>query len=300
MLAKSIPRVVFDSKCELAESPCWDTDNGRLLWVDILKGLVYSGNPSDGSYEVLHHSKGSVGAVRPSQSNIGKGFVLVEQNYVSLTNTKLSAYNSMPLTAIRSGFRTNDAEPDPSGRLLVGVMNFDANYGEGFLLCIEPDGRIRLLLDGLTVPNGIAWSANAKIMYFIDSESRSVVAYPYDATSGKLGSKKTHCDLSQYDGVPDGMAIDTEGRLYVAMFGGSQIIVIDSQGRVVSDIQLPCSQVTSCTFGGENLKTLFISTAAYQLPETSRDSEANPGAIYAIDTEATGTLRHHYQVNWDT
>jgi sugar lactone lactonase YvrE len=292
-------QLAFDAQCELAESPCWDVENQRLLWVDILKGLVYSGNPTEGSYEIIHRSKGSIGAVRPAKSQLKSGYVLIEQNFLSLASAEIKVIDTKLLDAITSGFRTNDAEPDPSGRLLVGVMNFDAQYGKGFLLSVESDGQIRLLLDALTIPNGIAWSADGKVMYFIDSEFRAVVSYLYDTNSGTLDSKNIHCDLSKFDGVPDGLTIDTEGRLYVAMFGGSQVLVIDSSGRVVSDIQLPCSQVTSCTFGGENLSKLFISTAAYKLSETAGKSEINPGAIYAVDIKATGSPRNHYVAKWD-
>lgn len=290
--------LLFAARCEVGESPCWDARKNRLLWVDILRGSVFAGNPGTGAFELFHQSDRPVGAVRPANLRTGPGFVLAEQGRLTLLSSEGTVVARIPAGPADPHTRANDAEPDPKGRLLVGTMAMDGAPGAGVLHSVQPDGGATAVLDGLAVPNGMAWSPDGSRLYFIDSHRRAIDMYEYDQHSGRVGAVRRHCDLSSIAGVPDGMAMDDRGFLYVAIFDAGLVLVVDRKGGVVSSITVPARQVTSCAFGDPDRRALYITTASYQLTPEQAESEPASGGVFRVRLDARGAHRYAYNEVW--
>jgi sugar lactone lactonase YvrE len=183
--------------------------------------------------------------------------------------------------------RANDGKCDPTGRFLVGRMSMDAVPGTGSLVMLDEDLTLHQLLDNLTIPNGLAWRPDGRELYRIDSPRREVTAYAYDLATGALGSSRS---VVRFAGaaVPDGMTIDAAGCLWVAMWGGSRVVRVSPDGDILATVHVPASQVSSCTFGGEHLDEIFITTG--REGEGMDDSVRDPfgGCLFHVRTGIRG------------
>lgn len=167
----------------------------------------------------------------------------------------------------------------------------------GSLYVLDPSGTVRKVLSGVTISNGIVWSLDNKFMYYIDSPTRKIMVFRFDLDKGELMNKAMDIDLSRHEGIPDGMTIDSEGYLWVAMYGGGRVLRIDPGKRVVIDeVDVPVSYTTSCTFGGgDGLMSLYITTARNYPREVER--EGDDGKVFIANTEIRGYTANKYLVN---
>lgn len=276
--------IAIDAQPEHGEGPCWDDQTGTLWWVDIVGGAVHRSDPATGADEVIEIGQ-PVGALA---CRTGGGLVLaVEHGFATL-----DAGTARPLVTVVDdpNVRFNDGKADPAGRFLAGTMAYDAIPGAGALFRFEPDGSVALVLDGLTISNGLAWTPDAGTMYFIDSPTQQVRAYDYDPDSGTAANPRTVVDIPASDGLPDGMTIDADGCLWVALFGGGTVRRYRPDGRCDKVVNLPVSQVTSCAFGGPDLRQLFITTSPYKLD----DVQPHAGAVFCYDASVGGLPTDRY------
>ncbi len=179
--------------------------------------------------------------------------------------------------------RFNDGKVDPAGRFWAGTMSISGTPGAGSLYTLEKDHTVSQKITGVSCSNGLAWSFDNKTLYYIDTPTRSVVSYRYDSQTGAISDKKVVNNGPKSDGYPDGMTIDTEGFLWIALWGGWKVARYDpATGKQYCQIQLPVSRVTSCTFGGDNLEDLYITTAQAGHLEANTHNEPLAGALFMI------------------
>jgi sugar lactone lactonase YvrE len=239
--------------------------------VDILAGAVHAYRPSVGGRRTLEIG-GLVGAVALRASG---GLVAALADRVVSLDPGTGAIDELVAFAPDPAIRSNDAACDPAGRLWVDRTAIDETPGAASLIRIDVDRRREVMLDGLTMANGMDWSPDGQTMYFTDSTWGEVRAYPFDATSGRMGEASIRMRLPD-DGLPDGLTVDTDGCLWVAQWGAGRVVRLAPDGEVLGQVRLPVANVSSCTFGGADLGDLYITTAREGLapPELERQPEA--------------------------
>jgi sugar lactone lactonase YvrE len=273
------PLVPF--RAELGEGPIWDYRTGRLVWVDILAGLVHATVPTSGTTTSIPIGK-QVGAVALCGSSsyllaVRDGFALLEGEGLGPTE---AAFHDPVL-------RMNDGAVDPAGRFLAGSMAYDRTKGAAALHARDVDGSIRTVLSNVTLSNGLAWSASGDTMYYIDSGTRRVDAFDYDVERGEPSNRRPLVTFEPADGTPDGMTIDAEGCLWVALYRGGEVRRYSPEGVLLARVEVAAAQVTSCAFGGEDLGTLFVTTACQEL-DLSDPANRLAGHLFAVDPSCRG------------
>jgi sugar lactone lactonase YvrE len=184
--------------------------------------------------------------------------------------------------------RSNDAKADPSGRLWLGTMAYDQTPGAGALYRLDANGSLARKVPDVTVSNGLGWSPDASTMYYIDTPTRRIDSFPYDIETGELGERRVFAEVNA--GFPDGLCVDAEGGVWVALWEGSGIQRYAPDGRLDRMIKLPTPRVTSCAFAGDRFQTLIITTAAHGRPD-----DPAAGLTYAYEPgDVVGTPVDRY------
>jgi sugar lactone lactonase YvrE len=282
------PEILTDLKFEHPEGLVWNQRTGQLAWVDIFKGEVLSYHLETASLNSQIVGQ-VVGSVAPRQCGgyvcaIREGFGLLSSDgeFSSLTRQLRDApYLQM-----------NDGGVDARGRFWAGSMTFEflTRPGAGALYRLDPDGTASVQLEEISVSNGIGWSPDWKNCYYVDSATRRIDRFEFDLESGTLGRRTT---LAGVEAFPDGIAIDVDGCIWVAIFGAWEVRRFTPAGRVDRVIRLPGSQVTTCAFGGNDLRTLFIAVSPYGLSEEKLRQE-KAGYIYTVNAGVQGLQTQEY------
>jgi sugar lactone lactonase YvrE len=278
--------LVLDAKAMLAEGPCWDAETQKLYWVDIMTGVVHTFDPVSGC-NVGIEVKQYVGAVVLRQSG---GLMLALKNGFHALDPVTGKLT--PLTDPEShlpGNRFNDGKVDPAGRFWAGTMALSGDGSTGSLYRLDTDLSVHCLLRDIGCSNGLAWSVDGKTMYYIDTSTKKVAAFDYDLTTGAIDRYRVAVVIPEDGGVPDGMTIDAEGMLWVAQWGGSRVSRWNPQtGEELDSVSVPASQVTSCTFGGKEFDTLYITTAREGLDDEALLLQPLAGGLFAVRTSVKG------------
>jgi sugar lactone lactonase YvrE len=273
MVAEQRVEVWDERVCHLGEAPHYDDRSGTVSWVDILGSRILWRDPGGGIGEV--GTGAHVGAAVPREAGgfglcLPDGVHLWGEDFSEETVFRFADAVGPPETA--TPMRANDAKADPAGRLWVGTIAYDGTPGVAGLYRLDPGAdRLVRVLDGLTISNGLGWSPGGEAMYFIDSASHQVSAFPYDLATGELGPRRTFAEIPRTDGVPDGLCVDADGGLWVALWSGGRVRRFWPDGSVDRDVVLG-PLVTSCAFAGPALDELLITTA------TMGDPASAPGA----------------------
>ena len=185
--------------------------------------------------------------------------------------------------------RFNDGKCDSAGRLWVGSMAQIPQPGVGALWCLRPELRTERRRSQLTIPNGIAWSRDGLTLYHIDSPTRRVEAFAFDPVDGALSKQRTLREFTPADGDPDGMTLDAEGHLWIALWDGWRVVRLDAAtGATLAEIALPVQRPTSCAFGGIGLDTLYITSATIDLTEAELARQPLAGRVFTTRPGMTG------------
>jgi sugar lactone lactonase YvrE len=284
----SVPEILLDQRFEHPEGLVWDARNRRLLWVDIFKGHVLSYDLRSGSFETLELHR-RVGCVAPRAS--GGLLCAVRDSFVQVSDHGQLCPLGQPLFDVPY-LQMNDGGVDARGRFWAGSLTLEhtSRPWAGALYRVDPDGTVSTQREGIGISNGIGWSDDSKWCYYIDSATRRIDKYRYDLDAGSLGERTTIAEVAAY---PDGLAVDVDGCIWVAMFEGWEVQRFTPSGKLDRVIRLPGSQVTTCTFGGDDLRTLFISVSPYGLPEERLQSE-KAGYIFAVDSGVQGLPTYEF------
>jgi sugar lactone lactonase YvrE len=184
--------------------------------------------------------------------------------------------------------RFNDGKCDPTGRFLAGTMDMDGEVPSGALYSFD-SRQVTRLLDGICISNGLAWSPDHKTFYYIDTPTREVKAFDYDLSTGQIANPRVVITVPESLGWPDGMTSDTEGNLWIAMWGGAKITRWNPQtGKLLEQIPLPAKNVTSCAFGGTNLNELYITSARVGLDDADLTAYRHSGSLMRLTTKVQG------------
>ena len=260
VLATAVP--VTNPGAETGEGPRWDPVAGILWWVDVDGGRVHRYDPASRTNASLDLGT-SVGAVNP---RIGGGLVAVVDMRVAMLDPETGALETLvTLDPGPAPSRTNDAACDPAGRLWVGTCAADwqPNPGSGSLYRVDADGTVTRAVPAVTLSNGIAWRPDGSELFFVDTPTQRIDAYPADPATGELGERRTVAVIPAEAGMPDGLVLDAEGLLWVGLWGGGAAWRIDpADGRCVGVVEVPTVNVTACAFGGPALDDLYLTTAA--------------------------------------
>ncbi|MBM3691189.1 MAG: SMP-30/gluconolactonase/LRE family protein [Actinobacteria bacterium] len=267
----------------IGEGAYWDWRTKELLMVDILSGRVIKFSPQGDlikEYQLGNH----VGAVIGIEDS--DDYLLVEQRGLSVM--KPTGDREQLLTLITDDVRRfNDAKADPTGRLWAGVMGYHENSGDGALYSYQYGGLMHQMIDALSVANGLDWTSDGKTMYFIDSPTRKIGVYDINLATSEI-KLRSYIDIP-IPGNPDGMTLDADDNLWVALWGGSCVIQLSPEGKLLRKINLPVTKVASCTFGGQDLTTLFITTASWNIDEELA------GSVFSIETDTQGKMANLFK-----
>ena len=266
---------VTEIRADLGEGPCWDNRSGVLLFVDITRGELHRYDPARGATQSIALGQ-EIGAAVPRTS--GGLVVALRDGVATLENGELRWI--APIESQNHSNRANDAKCDSKGRLWVGTMAFDMAPAAGSLYRVDVDHSWHRAVAETTISNGIAWSPDDSRMYYIDSGTRRVDVFDFDPESGELTSRRPFIQFVESDGVPDGMTVDADGAVWVAMWGGACLRRIAPSGREIDRIELPVTQVTSCAFGGPDLTDLYVTTARIGLSSSEVAAQPLAGALF--------------------
>jgi sugar lactone lactonase YvrE len=274
--------VVIAAGARLGEGPVWDARIGRLVWVDILASRVHLTDVRTGADEVIDVPL-HVGAVAP---RVAGGYVAALEDGFWVVGVG-EPFPLAPLPTARPDLRFNDGKCDPAGRFWAGTMAYDESPGAGALYRLDDDGQAVMILDGLTISNGLAWSADGRTMYLIDSATHRIDALAFDPSTGDIRDRRPVVEIPPELGWPDGMTIDAEGGLWVALWRGSAVHrYVD--GHLDRVIQLPVSLTTSCAFGGDDLDELYVTSASDALTSEEHVAEPLAGAVFRVRAGVRG------------
>ena len=267
---------VTDTVAHHAEGPVWSQRWGGLRWVDMLAGDVLSLG-ADGTVG-RRHVGDVVAALRPRR---GGGAVLAVERGFALEDPDGSVRNLGEVWSDDS-VRMNEGGCDPDGRFYCGSMAYDQRPGAAALYRLDPDGAVHTVLDGVTVSNGLDWSPDGSRAYYNDTATGQVAVFDYDRDAGLTG-RRVLAEVPE--GRPDGLTVDAQGGVWVALAGGGAVRRYTPDGRLDEVVEVPARKVTACTFGGPDLATLFITTSQEHI-EPGSDPLA--GALFRADVGVTG------------
>jgi len=284
--AKDTPRVVLNARARLGEGPCWDAQTQRLFWVDIYNHRVHEFDPATGLDRFF-----DVGEVVACLAPAGVGrLILGLRHRLAYLDTRTGSVTPLLEFETRSQVRCNDGKCDTRGRFWFGTMSKAGP--EASLYRYDPDGSLHVMETGLTVSNGLGWSPDGGTFYLTDSPAQIVYAYDVEPASGQIRNRRILVDLRGQTFFPDGLAVDREGSLWSAMWDGWCVIRFDADGRETLRVPMPVQRPTCCAFGGPDLGTLFITTAAVGLTEEEIEHSFHAGDLLALAAGVTG-----YQAN---
>jgi sugar lactone lactonase YvrE len=271
----SCVEVVVDGRALVGESPVWDATTGTLLWVDILRREIHRYSPARGS-DTATRFDATIGAVVPRRDG---GLVVAAGLGIALADEVTSTLHWLADGA--RGDRMNDAACDPAGRLWAGTLTIEQRPGAAALYRLD-GAALTTVIGDVTLSNGLAWSLDGTTMYYADTPTERVDAFDYDVERGEIAGRRTFVDLHDVPGRPDGLTVDSQGGVWVAMARGGAVRHFDADGTSAGVVEIGTPAVTSCAFGGDALRDLYITTACVGLGEADLVRYPRAGALLCV------------------
>jgi sugar lactone lactonase YvrE len=277
------PRVATADAYFLAEGPLWDAARERLLWVDIMAGCVYAGTlEEDGTIDVVERIEFPDTAGTVAVDATGELVVAGTQGLFYRSTDGVITRAPEVIGGDRRRF--NDGKPDPAGRLVVGTKGPAGSQIETFIR-FDSDGSVTVLDDDLLLANGLGWTADGRRMYSVDTGRRAIHVRDYDPDTGEVGERRIFATV---DGYPDGMTLDADDHVWVALWGGGRVLRLSPEGEVVGRVDVPAPHTSSVTFAGPDLDTLVITTARENLSDEDLAAHPLSGRLFTVKTGFTG------------
>ena len=275
--------LLLDAQAATGEGPAWDEKTQTLYWVDIRGKRVHAWK--DGRDDILQLDE-YVGCVAPRRDG-----GLVAALHASFWTLERAAGKQTLIARVDEPAtnRFNDGKCDPVGRLLAGTMDDAEKVASGNLYSLEAGKPPRKLLDGIRISNGLAWSPDHKIFYYIDTPTRQVRAYDYDLDTGGISHPRVAVEVPASMGWPDGMTSDMEGKLWIALWGGARVARWNPlDGRLEAEVAVPALQTSSCVFGGPRRDVLYVTSARVGMDESALAKYPLSGGLFQIQTQTEG------------
>jgi sugar lactone lactonase YvrE len=270
---------------ELGEGPVWDAARERVLWTDINAGMVFGGHLEGGF--VTPDTEMRFDETLATVVCDAQGALLVAgaRRLYRVVGASRAVVHAALIPESKPS-RLNDGACDPAGRFLVGSMALDGRQGQECLYRLEEDGAATVIDDDLTLSNGLAWSPAGDVMYSVDTIPGIVHARPYDPDTGEWG-ERTQVLRFDHGGSPDGLCVDTDGNLWVAIWGGGEVRCYTPEGERLATVSVPAPHTTSVAFVGPERDTLLITTATDQLSAAQLEQHPLSGRLF---TARVGTV----------
>jgi sugar lactone lactonase YvrE len=283
--------LVLDAGAELAEGPSWLAGRDELLWVDILAGRVHLFDPASGGDRSFEAGQ-PVGAAVPADD--GRLALAARDGFVMLDLRRGLIEPVADVELELSGNRMNDGKCDSAGRFWAGTMATDMRPAAGALYRLDANRRVDRMVDGVGISNGLGWSPDDRLMYYVDSMERRIDVFDFDARSGAIAGRRPLVSVDG-PGVPDGMAVDAEGGLWVAVWGAGRVLHLLPDGTAAGAVEVPASRPSSVCFGGPELRDLYITTARQGLRPERRTAEPHAGGIFRCRPGVAGQPTRAYR-----
>jgi sugar lactone lactonase YvrE len=294
--------LAVEARDKLGEGPVWDDSQQRLLWQDHGSGIIREAK-ADGFGGWRETRRWTLNrAIAASIPRRQGGLVVPGGMEIFLMDDAGDLRSFARLHSDSDLARINDAKCDSRGRLWAGTLTSNFLSGGGALYRIDPDGAVKTMLRGVTLANGLDWSPDGATFYFVDSFTRSVEAFDFDADRGEISNRRTLVTLRA--GVPNGMTVDSEGHVWVAATGGGNVQAYAPNGELLGYIEIGTPGATSCAFGGPDLGHLFITSRAGRMPEAAKDLGVDPkmmdnsgpeaGGLFVCQPDARGVPAHAF------
>jgi len=285
--------LVLDAKTILGEGSIWHPKENKLYWIDIEGKSLHIYDPVT-KEDKLFPLGSRVGTVVPVQNG---GALVALQSGIQEIDTKTGKLHFIinPLTD-SINVRFNDGKCDPSGRFWVGTMALDARKKGAVLYRMDKDKSIHQMLDSVTISNGIVWTADKKTMYYNDTPTGTVEGFDYDDKTGAISNRRVVVRIPGGGGGPDGMTIDADGNLWVALWGSGTVGKFNPQtGELLQKVIVPAPNVSSCAFGGKNLETLYITTAREGMNADKLKQYPLSGGLFSVKPGVKGVPAEFYK-----
>jgi sugar lactone lactonase YvrE len=270
--------LVLDAHARIGEGPVWDDVSATLVWVDIMGNAVHRFDPTTRRDQALDVRQ-PVGAVALRRASSGlvlalrDGFGLLDE---SSGRVELVA----PIEGDVPTNRMNDGKCDPLGRFWAGTMALDERSAVGALYRLDADFQAQRMLTGVSVSNGLDWTSDGRQMYYIDSPTLGVDVFEFDVAGGSLGERRRLITISPGEGAPDGLTLDAEGGLWVAVHGSGTVRRYSPDGHLDRVVRVPAAMVTSCAFGGADLGDLYITSMSLGMSEQASRAQPFAGGLF--------------------
>ena len=278
-------RCIWNERALLGEGPVWHPGERRLYFVDIKGKAVHRCDPGSGvrASFLLPEEPGCV-ALRARG-----GLVVALRSGLSFFDPGSGSVAKIASPEANiPGNRFNDGKCDRRGRFFVGTMDDAETDPTGSLYCLFPDLRLKRLLGGFVVPNGIGWSPDDRIMYLTDSVNRTILAFSYAPDTGDIADRRVFATVADDAGYPDGLTVDSEGCVWSAHWDGWRVTRYDPDGNIDRVVRLPVPRPTSCAFGGSALDKLYVTSASTGLSAAQLAAAPLSGSVFELDVDATG------------
>jgi sugar lactone lactonase YvrE len=283
--------VLCRSSCELGESPVWHAERRSCFWVDVEAKIIFEYN-WDKKSVLKHQLDRRISVIIPAENN---KLVLGLQGGVAKFDLLTKQLSWLPSPEVNwNNFRCNDGGADVRGRLWISTMELNHQKNSGAIYCLTNTGLITKEISNISIPNGIVFSADHKRMYYTDSTMAEIYAYLYNADMAVIQFEKVAVKIPAELGLPDGMVIDEEGMLWVALWGGYGVGRFDLQtGQMTDFIDIPAPHVTACCFAGSELDHMVITTARSGMLEEELKTYPESGNVFIVKTNVRGTNIHY-------
>jgi sugar lactone lactonase YvrE len=285
-----VAELLLDARATIGEGPVWDARGQRLLWVDIPNHHVHRFDPASGATATLDLGQ-PVGSVVPGAD--GGLVAALRDGFGIIPPGGDRVREIIAVERDKPDNRMNDGKCDCRGRFWAGTMAVDLRPGAGTLYRFERAGdgfAATPMLAGVSVANGLDWSLDNKRMYYIDSPTRRIDLFDFDAGAGGLSGRRPFVEIPAADGTPDGMTLDAEGYLWVALFGGGKVRRYAPDATIDREVTVPATLVTSCAFGGPGLRSLYITTAKHRLTPEEAARQTAAGGLFVCEPGPVGRL----------
>ena len=290
------PELIADYECNTGEGPMWHPDEERLYWVDIPNGRLFRYDPDEDHHEQVIDYDGAIGGytiqengdllcfldrgtIRPWTEDGGFGEPIVEE-----------------IPEERDS-RFNDVIADPRGRVFCGTMPTADRLGR--LYRLDHDGELTEVVEEVDVSNGLGFTPDREQMYYTESGEKKIYRYDYDEETGEISDRETFLDLTDEEGVPDGMTVDAEGYVWSARWDGGCLVRYDSDGTETRRVEFPARKVSSVTFGGPDYEDAYVTTALGSDDLDDRETEGQrAGALFRVDLGVQGVEEFRSRIEY--
>lgn len=286
------PKRLLAAQTELGECPVWDPDRNTLFFMDIVGKTLHAYEWSTGRHRVLA-LPALGGALALAQD--GRLIAGLQSGIHWIDPGSGTVEFVVDPEPDKPDHRLNEGKCDPQGRFWVGSISTLGRFPTGCLYRLEKDGSASEVLSGISVPNTLAWLPDGRHMIFADSVRKEIWRFRYDAETGEIGDREVFIDVGDFTGIPDGVAVDAEGGLWIAEFGGGAVHRFSAEGKRIGKVSLPATQVTSCVFAGPDLRHLVIITTKRLLDEDGRKAQPHSGDLFVLEPGVRGLSPHLYR-----